>query len=824
MGVAWGALAGVLCAATAGATASPGVGFRVAQRVAIEGARPAAVALLVSNRSGERRTLTVRAACRPGAVEPAETRITLGPRDSCPLVLRATLAQGADAGVVTVSTEGASASIPLRRGIDLTSLVWRQAFAAADATPEPGMAAPGIDDADWTELRVPALWADNRDAWCRVRFEVPTAWRGRPLWLAIAAVDDDDVTYLNGVEIGRTGGWDRPRHYALPANLVRWGEPNVVAVRVANPTFGGGLYKAPIALLAGDALLPEAPASGTERAAARLRPGPVGPARPLRPMAVRDGVLRYPDGREVALWGVNYYPQSWHQFVNMRRLGVNMKAVMRQDLDHLEAMGVEAIRIHVFDREISDGKGALVPNEHLDLLDYLVSECSHRGIYLYLTPIAWWGGPNEQPGAFSAETSKPGMVFMPAAREAAAAYLRAFLTRRNPYTGRAYRDEPCLCALEVMNEPAYFLFGDLYGSAYGPQGERPDVLARDHQDFRRAWRAWLAEAGLDESPVFFPLFRYQLMRRYVTEMVAAIRSTGARQPVAISYFGANGDDITQAIADSECDAVTVSAYPGGWEHVNDGINLLPQMAAQPLPAALAGKARLAYEFDTPATNTSCYLFPVLAAYFRAQGVQIACQFQYDSISTARWNTDWNAHWLNWLYTPSKAVSYMVGGETFRRLPREARFALRATEAAAGPMAVSFERNTSLLAAPGVYMQARPAGAWRPLPLPREPARMVAVGSSPYVEYGGTGIYTLDAAGAGTLRLRLNPDARLVGNCLRGGFESPVGALEEHAHLFRLKLAGWRGARCVRLDGVRRRAMARVQDGWLLRPGVYEIRR
>jgi hypothetical protein len=212
------------------------------------------------------------------------------------------------------------------------------------------------------------------------------------------------------------------------------------------------------------------------------------------------------------------------------------------------------------------------------------------------------------------------------------------------------------------------------------------------------------------------------MRQYIREMYEAIRSTGARQPVAISFFGGADREIMQAIGDSECEAITIPAtYPGGWERVNDGVNLLPQAAPMELPAEFACKARLEYEFDTPATNVSCYLYPALAAYFRHAEVQVACQFQYDSVSTARWNTDWQAHWLNWLYTPSKTVSFMLAGETFRRLPRGVQYAKPTNELVLPDlMATSFTHNQSMLLTEDIVMYARGIDEWQPLRLPSCP--------------------------------------------------------------------------------------------------------
>ena len=815
------AVALVICSTHA--IAADTLALRPAATLIAQAGDDTTAAFLAYNGNEAPLSASVQFACRGGTVTPGSVTVTVPPRESKAVTARVSLRDDADSGELTCQAPGGTVRVAVVRGIDLTTLPWKRTFTPRTEPLDPRLASPDADDRSWSDIHVPSLWNDRDYAWCRVHITIPERWRGHKLRLLMGAIDDNDITYLNGEEIGRTTGWDVAREYVLPPNLIRRGRDNTLTVMVDNTYAGGGLYKPPFFILAGDGPPPTPPAPSAP-AASRAKPGAVGKPLPLRRFHVNRGVLRYPEGDEVALWGVNYYPQSWHQFDNMRKLGVDMKATIRRDLDHLQQMGAEVIRIHVFDREISDGDGNLQPNEHLDLLDYLVAQCSGRGIYMFFTPIAWWGGPNERPGAFSAETSKPGMMLVPAATAAAANYLRRFLTHINRYSRRAYKDEPCLCLLEVQNEPAYFVYSDLDGGGYASQGERPEVLERDRRTFRELWRVWLSQHDLDDSPAYFPLFRYELMRRYVSEMTAAIRSTGATQPVAISWFGVNGDDLTDAIADSECDAITVSAYPGGWERVNDGVNLLPTMAPLSIDARLAGKARLAYEFDTPATNTSCYLYPALAAYFRSGEVQVACQFQYDSVSTARWNTDWGAHWLNWLYTPTKAVSYMIGGEAFRRLPRGVRYGTPATELVSPPMATSFSHNLSLLMAPDTVMYSRTASGWSPIAWPASPRLIVGVGSSPYVEYGGTGLHVLESEGPDVLRLTVNPDARLVGNSLVGSFAAPVAELEENAQWFRLKLPGWESARCYRIGPGKPARVASINGGWLLRPGTYRIGR
>ncbi len=44
---------------------------------------------------------------------------------------------------------------------------------------------------------------------------------GKPLSLHMGYVDDEDITYFNGIEIGSTKGYTHSRTYEIPGNLVK---------------------------------------------------------------------------------------------------------------------------------------------------------------------------------------------------------------------------------------------------------------------------------------------------------------------------------------------------------------------------------------------------------------------------------------------------------------------------------------------------------------------------------------------------------------------------------------------------------------------------
>ena len=156
--------------------------------------------------------------------------------------------------------------------------VFLEGLEARDRGLAEGWHRPEIDDAGWGEIAVPGFWQQagvealagvRGIVWFRARVDVPAAWAGRDLILSLGAIDDADVTYFGGREVGRVG-YETPRHwayhrrYVVPGEAVRAGA-NVVAVRVTDLGGSGGLvgpasemYVAPLSASLADAgSLPE---------------------------------------------------------------------------------------------------------------------------------------------------------------------------------------------------------------------------------------------------------------------------------------------------------------------------------------------------------------------------------------------------------------------------------------------------------------------------------------------------------------------------------------------------------------------------------------
>ncbi|MBC7920971.1 MAG: 9-O-acetylesterase [Ferruginibacter sp.] len=126
---------------------------------------------------------------------------------------------------------------------------WQKSAASKDRGYLPDgktWADPAFEAKGWTTMKVPGLWEETKEmsdfdgiVWFRKEITLSSEQAGKPLTLALSRIDDRDTTWFNGVRVGSTDGYNKPRTYAVPASLVKAGR-NVITVRVLDTGGGGG--------------------------------------------------------------------------------------------------------------------------------------------------------------------------------------------------------------------------------------------------------------------------------------------------------------------------------------------------------------------------------------------------------------------------------------------------------------------------------------------------------------------------------------------------------------------------------------------------------
>ena len=161
--------------------------------------------------------------------------------------------------------------------------------------------------------------------------------------------------------------------------------------------------------------------------------------------------------------------------------------------DRLARLGYNSVRFHHYEGELTEGqrdRTQLNPQK-LDQLDYLFAALVKRGIYvttdLFVSrPVSIASIlPDFEAGRREAMNSfKVLAVINDKAFENWKSFARNLLTHVNPYTQRAYKDDPGLAWLSLINE--------------GNLGNYLSLI-REIPDYQQAWNRWLVAQYRDRS-------------------------------------------------------------------------------------------------------------------------------------------------------------------------------------------------------------------------------------------------------------------------------------------------------------------------------------
>jgi sialate O-acetylesterase len=119
-----------------------------------------------------------------------------------------------------------------------------------DAATAASWSAANTDDQAWLKMKVPGEWEQQQlpnfdgEVWFRSNFNMAAADAGKPAELSLGTIDDNDVTYINGTQVGATNQYNASRVYKIPAGVLKAGN-NVIAVKIQDNGGGGGFTGEP---------------------------------------------------------------------------------------------------------------------------------------------------------------------------------------------------------------------------------------------------------------------------------------------------------------------------------------------------------------------------------------------------------------------------------------------------------------------------------------------------------------------------------------------------------------------------------------------------
>src|SRR5690606_14152086 len=88
-----------------------------------------------------------------------------------------------------------------------------------------GFQDPEFKSEDWKKMTLPTIWEDaglNVDGvvWFSKEVNIPESWQGEDLLLSLGKINDYDITWFNGVRVGRGTDVSELRKYNIPNSIV----------------------------------------------------------------------------------------------------------------------------------------------------------------------------------------------------------------------------------------------------------------------------------------------------------------------------------------------------------------------------------------------------------------------------------------------------------------------------------------------------------------------------------------------------------------------------------------------------------------------------
>jgi hypothetical protein len=319
-------------------------------------------------------------------------------------------------------------------------------------------------------------------------------------------------------------------------------------------------------------------------------------------VGLKDGHFVFADGKPAVFWGVNIVAKDCFP----------SKEEADAVAERLSRSGVNLVRLHhvdafwsnpnIFDPKYDDTQH--LSADSLNRFDYLIAQLKAKGIYVFIDLLVdrqFKAGDKVRDFASVERGAKFSGFFNPRIIELQKLYAQQLLSHVNPYTGLAYKDEPAVVSVKLINEALLYyvsLTPDLpqsyvqeldqlwnvwlknkYGNRENLQTAWTDKYGRcDLQESEapgqgtvkrgKTLHTFQRNAGLKIDPLRerdTMLFYYEVQNNYYKDMEKYLRSLGVKVPISGSNHWVNVD--ADKKSNANLDYIDTHRY---WDHPQFG--------------------------------------------------------------------------------------------------------------------------------------------------------------------------------------------------------------------------------------------------------------
>lgn len=505
-----------------------------------------------------------------------------------------------------------------------------------------------------------------------------------------------------------------------------------------------------------------------------------------KPFKVVDGRIVDANGQEVRLWGVNYYLPFNNNYVNIEEMGVDHFKAINRDIDDFKRMGVELVRMHLYEREVTDLYGNIIENDHMRILDYLMDRLEEAGIYVMMTPIVWYNSVVNQISVtknyayWSAEKCEAfgyanfypnhAMVWHEEALKCQENYLHQYFERKSVFSGKRLNEYEGVVIVEVSNEticPSPDLINKLREEKKNGV-KNPYKL--EEMKILDMYDEYHLKNGGEDTWALKQQFCTEILKKYLDRMFGIVdQHFGDSVLKTHIFYGFENPGVYECLSNAPINCISITGYAPNYFDTayndrNDYLANMREIHKTYQPLLPMKKGLIAYEFDAPTTLLG-HPMGGFGYMMASMGVQIAAHFTYTPADVAAYNPGWIVHYMNLKHTPTKAAAFIAAGEIFRNTQFKAPMSESSKRWQGDNYLIYPEKDLVVFKDEQSFIYSNSCVSEKFAI--ETPDRIIGSGSSQYVTHEGNGVFILQKTSEDEMHLNVLPNQWYVNDPFRG---------------------------------------------------------